>query len=211
MAGAIWGVVARVWMRVISAEHEFTWGGTLGIIGIFAVFGLGQAVAAIARRSAWPMGRQIAMRVLSIVATIPMGLAAGAPMLPYLLLAALALGRTDLHRAVRFALAALAIVPTLFVLRQLVDDIDLWRAVLGWMLMFAIYARVVWGWSLWWGRVGRAGVVGWGVCGGRWGGGVGGGVVGWGRRFLGGGGGGAGAGPWMVGRQITGDPGLDHG
>lgn len=144
LAGAIWGVVARVWMRVISAEHEFTWGGTLGIIGIFAVFGLGQAVAAIARRSAWPMGRQIAMRVLSIVATIPMGLAAGAPMLPYLLLAALALGRTDLHRAVRFALAALAIVPTLFVLRQLVDDIDLWRAVLGWMLMFAIYAPLVW-------------------------------------------------------------------
>ncbi|MCC7020565.1 MAG: hypothetical protein IT332_12455 [Ardenticatenales bacterium] len=144
LAGAIWGVVARVWMRVISAEHEFSWGGTLGIIGIFAVFGLGQAVAAIARRSAWPIGWQIATRILTIVATIPMGLAAGAPMLPYLLLAALALGRTDLHRGVRFALAALAAVPTLFVLRQLVDDLVLWRAVVGWMLMFAVYAPLVW-------------------------------------------------------------------
>lgn len=144
LAGAIWGVVARVWMRVITAGPEFTWSGTLGIIGIFAVFGLGQAVAAIARRSAWPMGWQIAARVLTIVATIPMGLAAGGPMLPYLLLAALALGRTDLNRGVRFALAALAAVPTLFVLRQLVDDIELWRAILGWLLMFAIYAPLVW-------------------------------------------------------------------
>lgn len=144
LAGAIWGVVARVWMRVISAEHEFSWGGTLGIIAIFAVFGLGQAAAAAARRATWSVRRQIALRVVVVAATVPMGLAAGAQMLPFLLLAALALGRTDLHRGVRFALAALAAVPTLFVLRQLVDDLVLWRAVVGWMLMFAVYAPLVW-------------------------------------------------------------------
>ena len=79
-----------------------------------------------------------------VAATVPMGLAPGAQMLPFLLLAAVALGRTDLHRGVRFALAALAAVPTLFVLRQLVDDLVLWRAVVGWMLMFAVYAPLVW-------------------------------------------------------------------
>lgn len=31
-AGMLWGVVARVWMRFISAEHEFTWNGTLAIV-----------------------------------------------------------------------------------------------------------------------------------------------------------------------------------
>lgn len=144
VAGTVWGVVARVWMRVISAEHEFSVGGTLGIIVIFAVFGLGQAAAAVARRAAWPRRRQIALRAVVIAATLPMGLAAGAQMLPFLLLAAVALGRTDAHRGVRFALAALAAVPTLFVLRQLVDDLDPWRAVLGWTLMLAVYAPLVW-------------------------------------------------------------------
>lgn len=144
LAGALWGVVARVWMRVVSTEHEFTWGGTSAIIAIFAVFGLGQAVAAIARRSAWPLRRRIAARGVAIALTVPMGLAAGGPMLPFLLLAAVALGRTNLRRAVRIALAALAAVPTLFVLRQLVDDLALGRAVAGWLLMLAIYAPLVW-------------------------------------------------------------------
>lgn len=142
--GALWGVVARVWMRLISAEYEFTVNGTLAIIAIFAVFGLGQAVAAVARRTASTPRRRIAARGVAIALTVPMGLAAGAQMLPALLLAALALGRTNLRRGMRLALWALAAVPALFVLRQLVDDLPLWRAIVGWALMFMVYAPLVW-------------------------------------------------------------------
>lgn len=144
LAGAVWGVVARVWMRVISAEHEFTLNGTFGIIAIFAVFGLGQTLSAIGRRSGWRRNRQLAARVIAVVATLPMGLAAGAQMLPFLVLAAVAAGRTDWHGGTRVAVAALAAVPSLLVLRQLVDDLELWRAIVGWGLMFAVYAPLVW-------------------------------------------------------------------
>lgn len=146
--GALWGVVARVWMRLISAEYEFTVNGTLAIIAIFAVFGLGQAVAAVARRTASTPRRRIAARGVAIALTVPMGLAAGAQMLPALLLAALALGRTNLRRGMRLALWALAAVPALFVLRQLVDDLPLWRAIVGWALMFMVYAPLVWALAL---------------------------------------------------------------
>ena len=38
--GAGWGVLARVWMRLITDEPEFTWSGTLAIIGVAAWSGL---------------------------------------------------------------------------------------------------------------------------------------------------------------------------
>lgn len=144
LGGALWGAIARIWMRVISAEYEFTLNGTLTIIGIFAVFGLGQAVAVVARRSARSKRRQNIARAFGVVTALPMGLAAGASMLPTLLLAAVALGRTNWHRAVRLVLALLAAVPAVFVLLQLIDDLALWRAILGWVLMLVIYAPLVW-------------------------------------------------------------------
>ena len=49
--GAAWGVLARVWMRLISTEPEFSWSGTLMIVGLSAVLGLGVGVADGARRT----------------------------------------------------------------------------------------------------------------------------------------------------------------
>jgi hypothetical protein len=56
LLGATWGVAARVWMRVISTAPEFSWGGTLSIIGAAAVIGTALGVVHAARRrggSAW--------------------------------------------------------------------------------------------------------------------------------------------------------------
>ena len=39
--GAGWGVLARVWLRMISTNPEFSWSGTLLIIGFSALAGLG--------------------------------------------------------------------------------------------------------------------------------------------------------------------------
>ena len=54
--GAGWGVLARVFMRLISTTPEFSWGGTLLIIGLSALLGAGIGVVAGARaagRTRW--------------------------------------------------------------------------------------------------------------------------------------------------------------
>jgi hypothetical protein len=56
MLGAAWGVLARVWMRLISTDPEFSWEGTLAIVGMSAVLGLGVGLVHAARqggRSRW--------------------------------------------------------------------------------------------------------------------------------------------------------------
>jgi hypothetical protein len=50
-AGAVWGVAARVWMRLITTETpSFSWSGSAFIVGLAAAFGLAVGVAAQARR-----------------------------------------------------------------------------------------------------------------------------------------------------------------
>src|ERR687898_224194 len=44
LGGVVWGIDARVWMRFISTDPEFTWSGTLFIVIGFGVAGLGEAV-----------------------------------------------------------------------------------------------------------------------------------------------------------------------
>jgi hypothetical protein len=39
LGGALWGVVARAFMRLLSDDPQFSWEGTLGIIGAAAVAG----------------------------------------------------------------------------------------------------------------------------------------------------------------------------
>lgn len=54
--GAGWGVLARMWMRMISTTPEFSWSGTLLIIGFSALAGLGLGLVHGARsrhRSRW--------------------------------------------------------------------------------------------------------------------------------------------------------------
>lgn len=38
--GAAWGMAARAWMRMVSTSPEFSWSGTLGIVGLSAIVGL---------------------------------------------------------------------------------------------------------------------------------------------------------------------------
>jgi hypothetical protein len=54
--GAGWGVLARVFMRLISTTPEFSWGGTMLIVGLSALLGAGIGVVAGARaagRTRW--------------------------------------------------------------------------------------------------------------------------------------------------------------
>jgi len=54
--GAAWGVLARVWMRLISTDPEFSWSGTLIIVSLAALLGAGVGLvdaALRAGRSRW--------------------------------------------------------------------------------------------------------------------------------------------------------------
>lgn len=67
--GALWGVLARVWMRMISTAPEFSWSGTLLIIGFAALAGLGlglvQGARARGRRRWWRLGVLLALPIVS--------------------------------------------------------------------------------------------------------------------------------------------------
>ena len=52
LVGVAWGVVARVWMRLISTSPEFSWAGTLGIFAATGICGLALGVIHAARRRA---------------------------------------------------------------------------------------------------------------------------------------------------------------
>ncbi len=122
LAGALLGVLGRVWMRWISTDPEFSWSGTLFIVGAFTVFGVTQAMVAVARirlrRRSWVT----VARILGVVFTLPLFAGAGSLMLPTVIGGGLALWRTDWHRAVRFVAAALAVVPVAIVAAMLIDD-----------------------------------------------------------------------------------------
>jgi hypothetical protein len=62
LLGSMWMIAARVWMRLISTEPEFTWSGTLRIVGAAAVIGTALGVVQAARRrGASPRWRMLAL------------------------------------------------------------------------------------------------------------------------------------------------------
>jgi hypothetical protein len=108
--GAVAGSLSRLWMRLITTEHpEFTWSGTLFIVGAFAVAGalIGPVVGA--RRRGWTGAPMSALRITGCVATLPLCLGQGAILAPTLVLGGLAAGRRRWRRWVRAVLGVVAL------------------------------------------------------------------------------------------------------
>jgi hypothetical protein len=98
-AGAGWGVLARIWMRLISGDPEFSWGGTLIIIGFAALLGTGAGLAAGANEA----GRSRWWR-LAVVPGLVLFLGPGMLFAPSFLVGGLAYtGRGRILRAVGWA------------------------------------------------------------------------------------------------------------
>lgn len=121
-AGLTLGVVARVWMRWISTEPEFSWTGTIAIVLSFGAFATAQAGAAIVRRrSCHP--RTIALtRAAAAVFSIGLFGAAGAVMFPTVLFGSIALWRRDAPRALRLVCVACAVPGVVFVSSEIAAD-----------------------------------------------------------------------------------------
>ncbi len=105
--GAAWGVLARVWMRLVSTEPEFSWTGTIFIVLLATVFGLCVGFAAETRRQ----GRSV-WWLVSAVPALLLFAGQGFLFLPGTLVAGVLLARRSVV-ARRVAWLALLVVPVL--------------------------------------------------------------------------------------------------
>ncbi len=147
--GVSLGVAARAFMRLLTEDPEFTWSGTLLIVGIFAVFGLVQSVVAAVRSRTTRQWVTVPTRLIGGLSLVLLGGGPGVLMLPFLWFGALALWQTTWRRWKRATLAALAAANMIgFVGMTLseegVDRLLETRALAGFALFAATYAATVW-------------------------------------------------------------------
>jgi len=144
VGGLAWGTVARFWMRFISTNVEFTWSGTLFIVFGFGIAGLAQSGAYLGRRANLARPALTALRVVAVIALLPLGVAAGASMFPTIILATLALTHHTWPRWLRGILAAVALLPAVATALSFFDDLSLVRAIVGVIWFLGIYAGIIW-------------------------------------------------------------------
>ncbi len=92
-AAVVWAAVLRVWMRFVSSNPEFSWGGTAAILAVGGVAGLGIGIARW-RRQAGGRG----WWRLSVFASLPVFAGPGLVMLPGALAGAAWIGRARPQR-----------------------------------------------------------------------------------------------------------------
>ena len=122
------GVAARVWMRIISTDPQFTWGGSLAIVLVATIPGIGMGVVLATRR--W---RRTA-RAVGVVTVLPLGIGIGIVMLPTIALGAVAMRQRCPRR--RAVIGGLAVLSAGFLVGlALLDELSATRAAVG----FAVY------------------------------------------------------------------------
>lgn len=130
-------------MRVVSADPEFTWSGTLGIIGLFTVAGAAQGVALAVRRRRWPRWAQTIVRIPVGFTALLLGGGAGIVMLPAMAAGSLAAARRDWPRWIRIALGGIVGLNVVAMLPMLHVDLGWGRTIIGWLLMLPLYAVII--------------------------------------------------------------------
>jgi len=143
VAGLTLGVIARAWMRLLTDDPEFSWSGTIFIVGVFGVAGTGITLAAIARQAGWRRLITTPIRVVAGVLMLPMFGGAGVVMLPVVALGVVAAWR-PMRRWIRIVIAVVAAVPVVLLAIGAVRDAGLNpKTVLGVVLFTATYLVVI--------------------------------------------------------------------
>jgi hypothetical protein len=106
--GLVWGIAARIWMRLISTNPEFSLGGTIFIVLVPTLFGACAGLAFAARQRGFVAWRRRLPQAACVVTFIPFGAAGGAPLMLNVLLATLALTQSSV--AVAWTIAPLAVL-----------------------------------------------------------------------------------------------------
>ena len=142
--GPALGVIARAWMRLIAEDPDFTWNGTIFIVLAFTIFGITQAIAAVARQKATRRWTLTVARVLGGIGFLPLFVGAGAIMMPTVVGAGFALNRPEWSRVARGLCILAAAGPVVLVGSQLVGSFG-WslHALAGFVAMLAIYGTII--------------------------------------------------------------------
>lgn len=110
LVGVLWGGLARLWMRAITTDGpDFSWDGTIFILGVFAVAGMTAGLVFGARRRRWRGAPMASARVLGCGTTLILSAGQGALMAPTLVFGGLAIARRSWPTWLRTILAVLAI------------------------------------------------------------------------------------------------------
>jgi len=115
--GLMWGSAARIWMRLISTQPEFTIPGTVAILMIAGLFGACVGLAFAARRRGWLGWGHYVPRGLVVTFFLPFGIAGGMPLMLTVLLVSLAASHT--------AAVGLWVLAALAILLLVATDIDI--------------------------------------------------------------------------------------
>ena len=141
--GVAYGAALRAWMRLVSEDPEFTWAGTLFIVGAFTVsFALAGLVVG-GRRRGWK-AMMVPLRMLAIVLSLACFSGAGLVMLPTIVGGALGLARSDWPRWIRRGLVAVAVLslPLAFLDKPHLSNTRLAVAIVVYAALVSIEIRV---------------------------------------------------------------------
>ena len=144
--GLVWGILARLWMRLISTDPEFTWSGTIFILIVTTLFGLGVGCAAAGGRSPRRWVRRVT-RVLGAMSLIFLSMAAGSILVASVVPATLALTERRWWKPVRVALLALSLLPAKVIVDGLAEDFSGLKAAIALVLYVGLGAVLVIGWG----------------------------------------------------------------
>lgn len=144
IAGTVWGINARLWMRYITTDPEFTWGGTLFIVVGFAIVGSSQAMAYLARRRITKRWKLTLARMATFGGLLPIFIGAGAFMAPTVLLGTLTASHGNWPKWFRLVLGVGAALPIVAVSASVLADFSLPHALLAIVWLLVIYGIIVW-------------------------------------------------------------------
>ncbi len=144
LAGAAWGAQFRGFMRFVSTDPEFSWSGTLFIVGAFTLAGAAHGVVLSGSRQGLSRLTLTPLRVVALVVTLPIMSAAGAPLAPTVVFGALALHRHTWSRWARLVCALVAAAPVAVIAVLTVAELDgIVRPMVATVWLVATYVGIV--------------------------------------------------------------------
>ena len=143
LGGAVLGVVARLWMRWISTDPEFTWGGTIGIVISFTTFATTQTTIYVLRRRVRSRRFTSVIRGAGIIFSLPLFTAAGAIMFPTVALTSIALWQNKMDRKVRIALYGIGSIIPILQIKEFVSNFGWTIATVGRATLFLLIYLIV--------------------------------------------------------------------
>lgn len=143
LGGFLLSVIARLWMRWISTDPEFSWGGTIGIIVGFTVFFTAHATVFLGIRKAWSRRWLTVARVGAVVFSLLLFNAQGAVMLPTVVCVTLATARTDWPRWLRIIIFVPGLIIPGFIARDIGSDFGWGITTAGRIILFVLIYYVV--------------------------------------------------------------------